>query len=52
LCRLLVGHLEEVDGITAEGVKINSDIAFNLSLAYGRPVMRMRASLDGDYELG
>ncbi len=52
LCRLLVGFLEEVQEITAEGVKINNEIAVTSSQAYGLAVLSMRASLDGDYELG
>lgn len=52
LCRLLYGRLEEAQEAATEGVVIAKDIVVPQTQAYGLAVMSVRASLDGDYELG
>lgn len=52
LCQVLFGRLEEAQEAASEGVKIAEDVVFTLTQAFGLAVMSVRASLDGDYELG
>lgn len=52
LCHLLHGRLEEAQEPVTEGVVIAKDIVFPLTQAYGLAVLSLRASLDGDYEVG
>jgi hypothetical protein len=52
LCHVLYGRLEEAQEAATEGVSIAEDIVNTLTQAFGLAVLSVRASLDGDYELG
>jgi tetratricopeptide (TPR) repeat protein len=52
LCHVLFGRLEEAQKAATDGIVIAKDLVFINTRAYGLAITSVKASLQGDYELG
>jgi predicted ATPase len=52
LCHVLFGRLQEAQKAATDGIVIAKDLVFTNTRAYGLAITSVKASLQGDYELG